>query len=314
MDHISALERYHEFKNTIDDLLASIVTGIIEPIIFKEPTQLAESLNSLQKQYPFVSLAYTLNAEGIQTSPNITNRSVQKYQADRHAKALGMDRSHRPYYISARRSLGPVVTEPYLSSESHTLCISSSMCCKSNKGDIGGFLVVDVTLVDVIGYLMGDSRRRRLHPFFSFVYGLVVTGLFIVSGILIYSAGQDIVTLLMSPSYKSLALGSFGIIIFLTLALAVFDLAKTILEEEILLRKDIFRHSSTRRTITRFIAAILIAVSIEALLLMFKSVLDDPEYLLHAVAMMATSIGLLVGLGVYVYLGAQAEAILKSRK
>ena len=77
-------------------------------------------------------------------------------------------------------------------------------------------------------------------------------------------------------------------------------------------QKDILRHSSTRRTITRFIATILIAVSIEALLLMFKSVLGSPEYLINAVAMMATYIGLLIGLGIYVYLGAKAEALLKS--
>ena len=76
------------------------------------------------------------------------------------------------------------------------------------------------------------------------------------------------------------------------------------------MHKDIFRHSSTRRTITRFIGAILIAVSIESLLLMFKSVLGSPEHLTNAVAMMAAAVGLLVGLGIYVYLGAKAEAIL----
>ena len=44
---------------------------------------------------------------------------------------------------------------------------------------------------------------------------------------------------------------------------------------------------------------------------MFKSVLGSPEDLVNAVAMMATSVGLLVGLGLYVYLGAKAETLLK---
>ena len=118
-------------------------------------------------------------------------------------------------------------------------------------------------------------------------------------------------SLLNNNSATDLHLKPFGIIIFLTLALAIFDLGKTTLEEEVLLHKDIYRHSSTRRTITRFIAAILIAVSIESLLLMFKSVLGSPEHLANAVAMMAAAIGLLVCLGIYVYLGAKAEAILK---
>ena len=104
----------------------------------------------------------------------------------------------------------------------------------------------------------------------------------------------------------------FGVIIYLTLGLAVFDLGKTILEEEVLMQKDIFRHSSTRRTITRFIAAILIAVSIEGLLMMFKAALSNNVDMMPAVWMMMTSIGLLIGLGLYVYLGAKAEIALSN--
>jgi uncharacterized protein YacL len=115
-------------------------------------------------------------------------------------------------------------------------------------------------------------------------------------------------------SREDLHMKPFGVIIFLTLALAIFDLGKTILEEEVLMHKDIFRHSSTRRTITRFIAAILIAVSIEALLMMFKAALNDSLSIMPAVWMMLTAIGLLVGLGAYVYLGARAEVLLVNNK
>ena len=103
---------------------------------------------------------------------------------------------------------------------------------------------------------------------------------------------------------------AFSAIIFLTLALAVFDLGKTILEEEVLLHKDIFRHSAIRRTITRFIAAILIAVSIEGLLLLFKGSLGQSELLWPAVGVMGCAVGLLLALGLYVFLGARAEAAL----
>ena len=61
-------------------------------------------------------------------------------------------------------------------------------------------------------------------------------------------------------------------------------MGKTTLEEEVLLYKDILRHSSTRRTITRFIAAIIIAVSIEALLMIFKFALKGGgEHIIEAV-------------------------------
>jgi len=110
------------------------------------------------------------------------------------------------------------------------------------------------------------------------------------------------------------SLRPFTAIIFFTLALSIFDLSKTILEEEVLMHKDIFRHSSTRRTITRFISAILIAVSIEALLLMFKSTLGDGSHLVEAVWMMLAAVGLLAGLGFYVYMGAKAENLLIKSK
>jgi FlaA1/EpsC-like NDP-sugar epimerase len=103
----------------------------------------------------------------------------------------------------------------------------------------------------------------------------------------------------------------FGVVIYLTLALAIFDLGKTTLEEEVLLYKDILRHSSTRRTITRFIAVIIIAVSIEALLMIFKAALHGGgEQLIEAVWIIIATALLLVSLGVYVYLGSRAEAIL----
>lgn len=68
------------------------------------------------------------------------------------------------------------------------------------------------------------------------------------------------------------------------------------------------------KTVYSFIAAILIAVSIEALLLMFKSAIDDGHQLYEAVLMMMSAVGLLVDLGVYVYLGAKVGATLTAMK
>ena len=83
-------------------------------------------------------------------------------------------------------------------------------------------------------------------------------------------------------------------------------------ESQYPLKNEIDAPSINAVYVILIVTAILIAVSIEALLLMFKSVLGSSEYLVNSVAMMATSVGLLVGLGIYVYLGAKAEALLKS--
>ena len=308
MNYISVIERYHEYKGAIHELMASILTGVFDYRIMKDDESLTKALHWLHKSYPFVELIFTLDGNGIQTSHDISYKSLVY---DKNKKGKGVDRKHRPYFEMALNSDKVIVTEPYLSSSSHNLCISSAVRCLNEDGSIKGILVVDIDLANAIEFLMGDNKRKKLQPLFVSVYSLIALGLFIVVGILLFSAGSEISTLFDGTNNENLHLKPFGIIIFLTLALAVFDLGKTTLEEEVLMHKDIFRHSSTRRTITRFIAAILIAVSIEALLLMFKSVLESPEYVTNAVAMMAAAIGLLIGLGIYVYLGAKAELLLK---
>jgi len=48
---------------------------------------------------------------------------------------------------------------------------------------------------------------------------------------------------------------------------------------------------------------------------MFKSTLGDGKHLVEAVWMMLAAVGLLAGLGFYVYMGAKAESLLiKSKK
>ena len=310
MNYISAIERYHEYRNAIHEIMASIVTGIFDYRLIRSEQGLINAMAWLHKNYPFVDLIFTLDARGTQTSNNITYKT---FNDKTRPSGLGVDRRHRPYYKKALENDSVIVTEPYLSTSSHKLCLSSAIRCLNDDGSVKGILVVDIDLANAIEFLMGDRKRKKFQPFFVTIYSLIAIGLFIVVGILLYSAGSEIAGLLDGGPNMDLHLKPFGIIIFLTLALAVFDLGKTTLEEEVLMHKDIFRHSSTRRTITRFIAAILIAVSIESLLLMFKSVLGSPQYLNNAVAMMATAIGLLVGLGIYVYLGAKAELALKSQ-
>lgn len=308
MNYINVIERYHEYQRAIHELMASIVTGIFDEKLLNNEVNLSNAMKWLFNNYPFVDLIFTLDGNGIQTSNNIGHKTVTDKNP---GMGVGVDRCHRPYYKHARNNTGVIVTEPYLSTSSHKLCISSAIRCLDQNGMVKGILVVDIDLANAIEFLMGDSKRKKFQPFFVTVYSFIVIGLFVVVGILLYSAGNEISTLFTHPPSDSIHLKPFGIIIFLTLALAIFDLGKTTLEEEVLMHKDIFRHSSTRRTITRFIAAILIAVSIESLLLMFKSVLGSPEYLSNAVTMMAAAVGLLIGLGIYVYLGAKAEESLK---
>ncbi len=312
ISYLSIIERYHEYRGAIQELLASMIIGIADERLLNDAESQGKSIQCLAQYYPFVDLLYVLDAHGIQGSDNINTHG--KIMAA--SEGRGRDRSQRPYYLLARDSESVVVTEPYLSSASRNLCISTAIKLLDEKQQVKGYVVLDIDLGETIEFLMGDIGRRRFQPYFKMVYILIMMGLFSVVAALLHSAFTEVVSLLyVEHNTHELQLKPFSVIVFLTLALAVFDLGKTTLEEEVLMHKDIFRHSSTRRTITRFMAAILIAVSIESLLLMFKSALGDGHDLVQVVWMMLAAVGLLVGLGLYVFLGAKAEAVLlKLRK
>lgn len=306
MSYLSVIERYHEYREAIRELLASIVTGVGDKRLCAEEGALADAIENLADHYPFVDLVYLLDENGRQISPIVTKQGkpIEK------GHQVGTDRSQRPYFKLIKQQQGVTVSEPYFSNIGRNLCVSSVARCGETEKV---YLVVDIDLREIIEFLMGDTLRGRFNPLFKVVYSLIAIGLFSIVGVLLFSAFAEVIKLFAGMhSGDDLYLKPFSVIIFLTLALAVFDLGKTTVEEEVLMHKDIFRHSSTRRTITRFIAAILIAVSIESLLLMFKSALGDATHLQDAVWMMFSAIGLLVGLGLYVYLGARAESLLKT--
>lgn len=307
---LAVIERYEEYRHALNELISSIATGIANPALRQSGPARDAAMGCVSRHYPFIDLLYVLDASGVQITPSLAARKG-------HPSAglgQGNNRSPRPYFKLAHSQSDDVaITPPYLSVASGVLCITASVRMKDGA-DIH-YLMLDIDLAEAVAFLMGDASRKRFVPLFKAVYSTIVAGLFAVVALLGYAALQELTAIFTSPhGAADLHLKPFGVIIFLTLGLAVFDLGKTILEEEVLMHKDVYRHSSTRRTITRFMAAILIAVSIEGLLLMFKSAVGDGKHVMDGVWIMAAAVGLLIGLGLYVYLGARAEQLLLQQK
>ncbi len=310
ISNIETIQRYLDNRDKIEPLLESIMEALLDPKLLTEKSYQSEKMTSMSKLYPYIDMIYSLSDSGQQLLD--TTLSKSKRHKLQHLTDKFNDRSRRPYFIAAQQSETPLVTEPYLSITDGNLVVSAINKIQAEDGSLVGYMVCDFDLQSLVSHFMGDSKRSRFIPYFNAVYTLISVGLLIVMAMLIFAAFQEI-THFFKDFHQS-SLRPFTAIIFFTLALSIFDLAKTVLEEEVLMHKDIFRHSSTRRTITRFISAILIAVSIEALLLMFKSTLNDGKHLVEAVWMMLAAVGLLAGLGFYVYMGAKAESLLNKSK
>jgi uncharacterized membrane protein len=91
----------------------------------------------------------------------------------------------------------------------------------------------------------------------------------------------------------------FKATILLTLSLAIFDLVKAIFEEEVLGKEKKGDETGGHQTMIRFLGSIIIALSIEALMLVFKFALTDPSMLLYAVYLISGVSLLLVSLSLY---------------
>ncbi|MGB9669844.1 MAG: PDC sensor domain-containing protein [Halothiobacillaceae bacterium] len=306
ISYLGVIERYHEYEKLIKELLASIITGIADESLMLDQEKQRQALISVRERYPFVQVLYVLNDQGVQISE--FNVDVAGQVSTRHDEGKGRDRRLRPYFQQVQAKQGVIVTQPYLSSADSSLCLSTAMPMAMGAGQLG-YLVLDIDLESLISFLMGDSQRRRFEPSFRAIYALIGVSLLGVVGLLMVDAIKELVEAVIHPvETEHDKLRPFSIIVVITLAMAIFDLAKTTLEEEVFMHKDIYRHSATRRTITRFLAAIIIAVSIEGLLLMFKSAMGGGSYLLEAAFVMLAAAVLTVGLGLYVWLGARAEA------
>ena len=86
---------------------------------------------------------------------------------------------------------------------------------------------------------------------------------------------------------------------YVVIAIAVFDVAKYFIEEEVIRGRELRAAGEARRSLTKFVSTIAIAVFIEGLVIMFQASKDDLPTMLYPTALLLTAIVIVVGLGVY---------------
>jgi membrane protease YdiL (CAAX protease family) len=140
---------------------------------------------------------------------------------------------------------------------------------------------------------------RLVFAFASFVLMLLALGL-IVQGLY-----YPVVELARpGPQGKIALLGAVGYVI---IAIAVFDVAKFLIEEEVLNRREKRRASDARRSLTKFISTIAIAVFLEALVTVFQVSTEDVSQMLYPTLLLVAGTLLVIGLGLFQRLSATVE-------
>jgi hypothetical protein len=131
--------------------------------------------------------------------------------------------------------------------------------------------------------------------------GLVVTGVYQVAAALLTQQSFLAQRLLTAVGY-------------VVIAVAVFDVAKYILEEEVVRERELRYVREVRRSLTRFTATVLIAVFLEAIVLIFKVAEDDISQTAYPALLLFAGVAMLLALGVFQQISVQVERIANEPK
>ncbi|MCK0208587.1 GNAT family acetyltransferase [Starkeya koreensis] len=94
---------------------------------------------------------------------------------------------------------------------------------------------------------------------------------------------------------------------YLIVAIALFDVAKYFFEEEVPAGREKRTAADARRGLTKFISTIVIAIFLEALVLVFETAREDVADVVYAALLLAAGCLTLVSLGVFQRLSASTE-------
>ena len=292
---IQEIQEYSTVRTKVRAYLCYIMSRNISNLNLDEnrDDNLEKQLRKLQKSIPQGEVFYAIDANGIQVVDNLSKHK------NLNMKRKGYDRSNRAYYYRTFKEHRCVLTDPYPSLDSNQMVVTASFPIYDEENNLLFIICVDVQLKDILKMVLPSSVDSTFGKFSKFIYAsfsvalmLVALLLFVkgISGFLVL--GWDVKSIDINEMFKST--------ILLTLSLAIFDLVKAIFEEEVLGKEKKEGSGDGHQTMIRFLGSIIIALSIEALMLVFKFAITQPEKLISAVYLILGVTALMIGLSIYI--------------
>jgi hypothetical protein len=137
-------------------------------------------------------------------------------------------------------------------------------------------------------------------------FGIASAALMLLALALVAFGAIDLVAAL-SGSWRNAGDAVLTAIGYVVIAVAVFDVAKYFIEEEVIRGREMRVASEARRSLTKFISTISIAVFIEGVVIVFQMSKQDVEKMIYPIALLATAILIVLGLGAYQRLSVDVE-------
>lgn len=152
------------------------------------------------------------------------------------------------------------------------------------------------------------SQGTTVHKIYSnlaLVYFIAATvSLMLIAFLLLGIALIGVVTSFVEGGHVDAALSSISLLV---IGFAVVETAKFIAEEEIMRKRELRSSTESRRSITKFITIIVIAASLEALVMVFQATRTSIENAIYPSLLFISSMFSLVALGAYQWLSSRID-------
>ncbi|MFW2379690.1 hypothetical protein ACN4FU_09250 [Aliarcobacter butzleri] len=241
----------------------------------------------LYKIFPSLELVYIIDKHTkIQTSNNF-----YRYKIDENAK--NKDRSHLISKLHFTDS-NMAFSKPYISSATRSTCVTVTI---KEENEI---FFLDFRIDILLQKLNLIELNKPFHSITKGFYIIAGFSMIVLSILTIFFSLYDFMLYIFSNHDLSLEM-IFKPIISLTLSIAIFDLAKTILEQEVFFKSYSKNSRVETKILTKFLTTIIIALSIEALIVVFKIAINDYVQMINAFYLIAGIALILVSLTIFIY-------------
>lgn len=238
--------------------------------------------------FPSLELIYRVNNKtNLQVSANI-------YKNQTDTTEMHKDRSYlikKLYFTDSNIAF----SRPYLSSATENNCITVTI---KEKDEL---IFLDFSVDKLLERLNLIELNKPFHTVTKLFYSFAGFSLAFLSTFIVCYALFDFFNSFLIKFDFSLD-EIFKPIIALTLGVAIFDLAKTILEQEVFFKSYSKNSKVETKVIIKFLITIIIALSIEALMVVFKIALHDYDKMINALYLISGISLIIFALSFFIYI------------
>ncbi|QDF30131.1 hypothetical protein [Halarcobacter anaerophilus] len=277
------LEVYFQNQDKIENFLQESLLKLGELKALRE-----SNFKEIFSMFPSLELVYIINKDTkLQISPNYFKNRIEK-SAQNVSREYLLSKLHFKEHCVA-------FSTPYVSNATKNSCITMSV----KEGNY--ILFFDFQIESLLERLSLIELNKPFHTITKAFYTVAGYSMFLLSLFMVFYSLYEFVHSFTVRGIFNLDT-IFKPIIALTLGVAIFDLAKTILEQEVYFKSYSKTAKVETKMITKFLISIIIALSIEALMVVFKIAINDYDKMINALYLITGISLILIALSIFIYL------------